>query len=82
MDTPLEEQEMFHNITSKIAALEPEITEPNFLSMNNIKYVSMLFYVGNLQMSNCSSFSLLYSLVHVRKYYGYINSRVGLSHAG
>lgn len=43
MDTPLEEQEMFHNITSKIAALEPEITEPNFLSMNNIKYVSMLF---------------------------------------
>ncbi|KDO85848.1 hypothetical protein CISIN_1g045523mg, partial [Citrus sinensis] len=39
MDTPLEEQEMFHNITSKIAALEPEITEPNFLSMNNIKYV-------------------------------------------
>lgn len=43
MDTPLEEQDMFHNVTSKIAALESEITEPDLLSMNTIKYVSIMF---------------------------------------
>ncbi|KAL5796347.1 hypothetical protein ACOSQ2_001167 [Xanthoceras sorbifolium] len=39
MDTPIEEQWMFQNVTSNIAASESEITEPNMLSMNNIKYV-------------------------------------------
>ncbi|XP_024625893.1 65-kDa microtubule-associated protein 3 [Medicago truncatula] len=39
MDTPLEEQQKFHNMTSKIAALEYEITEPNILSIDNIVYV-------------------------------------------
>ncbi|XP_027188693.1 65-kDa microtubule-associated protein 9-like [Cicer arietinum] len=39
MDTPLEEQQKFHNMTSKIAALESEFTEPNMLSMDNIIYV-------------------------------------------
>lgn len=41
MDTPLEEQQKFHNMTSKIAALESEFTEPNMLSMDNIIYVSL-----------------------------------------
>uniref|UniRef100_A0A803KYW3 65-kDa microtubule-associated protein 3 n=1 Tax=Chenopodium quinoa TaxID=63459 RepID=A0A803KYW3_CHEQI len=39
MDTPPEEQHMFHNVTSKIAASEPEITEPNCLSMDFINHV-------------------------------------------
>ena len=41
MDTPIEEQQMFQNVTSNIVASESEITEPNMLSMDNIKYVSM-----------------------------------------
>lgn len=43
MEIPLEEQDMFRNITSRIAALESEIIEPNMLSLSNIKYVRMLF---------------------------------------
>ncbi|KAK4849053.1 hypothetical protein QYF36_020281 [Acer negundo] len=39
MDTPIEEQQMFQNVTSNIVASESEITEPNMLSMDNIKYV-------------------------------------------
>ncbi|XP_045796022.1 65-kDa microtubule-associated protein 3-like [Trifolium pratense] len=39
MDTPLEEQQKFHNMTSKIVALESEFTEPNILSIDNIIYV-------------------------------------------
>lgn len=39
MDTPPDEQYMFHNVTSKIAASESEITEPNCLSMDFISYV-------------------------------------------
>ncbi|KAK6260804.1 hypothetical protein SCA6_015278 [Theobroma cacao] len=39
MDTPAEEQHMFLNVTSKIAASEPEITEPNMLSIDCIKNV-------------------------------------------
>ncbi|KAJ8771508.1 hypothetical protein K2173_026685 [Erythroxylum novogranatense] len=39
MDTPLEEQQMFQNVTCNIAASEHEITEPNTLSLDIIKYV-------------------------------------------
>ncbi|XVF33489.1 hypothetical protein REPUB_Repub17cG0172900 [Reevesia pubescens] len=39
MDTSVEEQQMFLNVTCKIAASEPEITEPNMLSIDCIKNV-------------------------------------------
>ncbi|XP_062073300.1 65-kDa microtubule-associated protein 3 isoform X3 [Humulus lupulus] len=39
MDTPLEEQQMFQNVTCNIAASEDEITEPNTLSLDFINYV-------------------------------------------
>ncbi|PIN15460.1 hypothetical protein CDL12_11895 [Handroanthus impetiginosus] len=37
MDTPVEEQQMFQNVTRTIAAAENEITEPNSLSLEFIK---------------------------------------------
>lgn len=40
MDTPVEEQQMFQNITCNIAASEHEIIEPNALSADVITYVS------------------------------------------
>jgi Ase1/PRC1/MAP65 family protein len=43
MDTPLEEQQMFQNVTSNIAASEHEITEPNTLSIDFLSYVSPMF---------------------------------------
>lgn len=39
MDTPVGEQQMFEHVTKNIAASDNEITEPNLLSMKNIKYV-------------------------------------------
>ncbi|KAK4363426.1 hypothetical protein RND71_018667 [Anisodus tanguticus] len=39
MDTPIEEQQIFQNVTCKIAASEDEITEPNILSVEFINYV-------------------------------------------
>ncbi|CAL5048302.1 unnamed protein product [Urochloa decumbens] len=39
MDTPVEEQQMFQNVTSNIAASEHEITEPNALSIDFLSYV-------------------------------------------
>lgn len=39
MDTPIEEQQMFQNVTCNIAASEHEITEPNTLSLDFINYV-------------------------------------------
>ncbi|KAL3521451.1 hypothetical protein ACH5RR_019600 [Cinchona calisaya] len=39
MDTPLEEQQTFQSVTANIAASEDEITEPNMLSIDFIKYV-------------------------------------------
>lgn len=45
MDTPLEEQQKFHYVTSKIAALESEFTEPNMLSIDNVIYVSFYHLV-------------------------------------
>lgn len=40
MDTPYEEQQAFQNVTCNLAASEDEITEPNILSTDFIKYVS------------------------------------------
>ncbi|XP_074295849.1 65-kDa microtubule-associated protein 3-like [Silene latifolia] len=39
MDTPIEEQQTFQNVTCKIAALEDEITDPDMLSSDFIKHV-------------------------------------------
>lgn len=39
MDTPIEEQQQFQNVTCNIAASEHEITEPNSLSMGFINHV-------------------------------------------
>ncbi|XP_012072590.1 65-kDa microtubule-associated protein 3 isoform X2 [Jatropha curcas] len=39
MDTPIEEQQMFQNVTCNIAASEHEITEPNILSVEFINHV-------------------------------------------
>lgn len=39
MDTPIEEQKKFQNVTSRIAASESEITEPNFLSIDLLNHV-------------------------------------------
>ncbi|KAJ4749436.1 Microtubule-associated protein-like [Rhynchospora pubera] len=39
MDTPIEEQQLFQNVTCKLAASEHEITEPNTLSEDYISYV-------------------------------------------
>lgn len=39
MDTPIEEQQMFQNVTCNVAASEHEITEPNTLSIDFINYV-------------------------------------------
>ncbi|KAF8008692.1 hypothetical protein BT93_K2373 [Corymbia citriodora subsp. variegata] len=39
MDTPLEEQQMFQNVTCNVAASEPEISEPNALSVASINHV-------------------------------------------
>ncbi|XP_010512415.1 PREDICTED: 65-kDa microtubule-associated protein 4 isoform X2 [Camelina sativa] len=39
LDTPAEEQKIFHNVTCSIALSEPEITEDNILSVASIKRV-------------------------------------------
>ncbi|KAJ4955309.1 hypothetical protein NE237_012092 [Protea cynaroides] len=39
IDTPIEEQQVFQNVTCTVAASEHEITEPNILSENFIIYV-------------------------------------------
>ncbi|KAG4997720.1 hypothetical protein JHK85_029159 [Glycine max] len=39
MDTPIEEQQMFQNVTCNIAASEHEVTEPNTLSVDFINLV-------------------------------------------
>ena len=40
MDTPMEEQQLFQNVTCNIAASEDEINEPNSLSVDAIDSVS------------------------------------------
>lgn len=44
MDTPIEEQQMFQDVTCNIAASEHEITEPNTLSVDFINYVSLWIF--------------------------------------
>ncbi|KAA8539835.1 hypothetical protein F0562_026527 [Nyssa sinensis] len=39
MDTPIEEQQVFQNVTCNVAASEHEITEPNILSVEFINHV-------------------------------------------
>ncbi|PKU79993.1 65-kDa microtubule-associated protein 3-like [Dendrobium catenatum] len=39
MDTPMEEQQLFQNVTCNVAASEHEITEPNTLSVDFLNYV-------------------------------------------
>ncbi|KAH0464206.1 hypothetical protein IEQ34_006992 [Dendrobium chrysotoxum] len=39
MDTPMEEQQLFQNVTCNVAASEHEITEPNTLSADFLNYV-------------------------------------------
>lgn len=39
MDTPIEEQQLFQNVTRNIAAAEDEITEPKTLSIDFLSYV-------------------------------------------
>ncbi|XP_047322279.1 65-kDa microtubule-associated protein 3-like [Impatiens glandulifera] len=39
MDTPVEEQQVFHNVTRNVAASEQEMTEPNMLSVEFINNV-------------------------------------------
>lgn len=43
MDTPIEEQQLFQNVTCNVAASEHEITEPNTLSVDFINHVSFGF---------------------------------------
>ncbi|KAE8675594.1 65-kDa microtubule-associated protein 3 [Hibiscus syriacus] len=52
MDTPIEEQQMFQTVTRNIAASEHEITEPNTLSVDFIKYVEA--EVSRLEELKCS----------------------------
>lgn len=40
MDISNDEQQPFHNVTRYIAASENEVTEPNVLSVESIKFVS------------------------------------------
>lgn len=40
MDTPIEEQQVFQNVTCNIAASEDEVTESNSLSEDFINHVS------------------------------------------
>lgn len=44
----MEEQKLFQNVTSKIAASVTEVTETNILSMEFLNTVSVIFYFGNL----------------------------------
>ncbi|KAG5008380.1 hypothetical protein JHK85_026922 [Glycine max] len=39
MDTPMEEQQKFHHVTSKITALESEFTESKILSIDSVIYL-------------------------------------------
>nr|GMD71602.1 65-kDa microtubule-associated protein 3-like [Ipomoea batatas] len=41
MDMPVEEQQLFHNVTRAIAASESELTEPNALSLDLLKSVEI-----------------------------------------
>jgi Ase1/PRC1/MAP65 family protein len=42
MDVPIEEQELFQNITRNVAASENELNEPKVLSIDCLKHVSCI----------------------------------------
>ncbi|XAR66171.1 hypothetical protein NMG60_11012291 [Bertholletia excelsa] len=46
MDTPIEEQQMFQNVTCNIAASEDEITKPNMLSLDLINQRKFIMQVS------------------------------------
>ncbi|KAM0892430.1 hypothetical protein ACQ4PT_025742 [Festuca glaucescens] len=46
MDTPIEEQQVFQNVTCNIAASEHEITEPNTLSIDFLSYDDNRYNAG------------------------------------
>jgi len=49
MDTPMEEQQKFHHVTSKITALESEFTESKILSIDSVIYVSFVVFDYSLR---------------------------------
>jgi hypothetical protein len=53
MDTPIEEQQVFQNVTCNIAASEHEITEPNTLSIDFLSYVRVLLQQTLLSFYSC-----------------------------
>lgn len=57
MDTPMEEQQMFHKVTCNLVASEDEITEPDMLSVDYINYVSSFVSAWSIDhiefMLNC-----------------------------
>lgn len=57
MDTPVEEQQIFQNVTCNIAASEHEVTESNSLSDDFINYVSnnLLEKIRNRFLYFCGS---------------------------
>lgn len=61
MDTPMEEQQVFQNVTSNIAASEPEITETNMLSVNFLNNVCN-FRVRLLGVENYLYFLMIYNI--------------------
>lgn len=44
MDTPVEEQQNFQNVTKNLAASEDEIIETNTLSLDFVNYVCLLIF--------------------------------------
>lgn len=52
MDTPIEEQRLFQNVTSNIAASESEITEANTLSLDFLNFVSKQLHPNLLGCSD------------------------------
>ncbi|RDX77449.1 65-kDa microtubule-associated protein 3, partial [Mucuna pruriens] len=63
MDTPLEEQQKFHHVTRKIAALESEFTESKMLSIDSVIYVS--FFVFDYSLGCYSSLSRKLNLLQL-----------------
>lgn len=44
MDTPVEEQQNFQNVTKNLASSEDEIIETNTLSLDFVNYVCLLIF--------------------------------------
>lgn len=68
MDTPIEQQTKFQNVTRHIAASEFEITEPNMLSTDFLNHVSMSFLIFNLEHFELEIFCYAFSIYSVGKF--------------